>query len=166
MAIPYRNVIVVMASDLNAIHAYDRQDGTLKWEAPTAAEADARVTYLIGIHDDLLFAGGTNEVIAYDLQGEGRMLWSASWTAREYLKDANAKSYGRGMITPDGVYLPIKDSILKLDLRTGKPLGSVGVRLGYEGMVGNLFSDGHKFWVVCANRLLALENVPVSSEKV
>ena len=166
VAIPYRNVIVVMASDLNAIHAYDRQDGTLKWEAPTAAEADARVTYLIGIHDDLLFAGGTNEVIAYDLQGEGRMLWSASWTAREYLKDANAKSYGRGMITPDGVYLPIKDSILKLDLRTGKPLGSVGVRLGYEGMVGNLFSDGHKFWVVCANRLLALENVPVSSEKV
>ena len=54
VAIPYRNVIVVMASDLNAIHAYDRQDGTLKWEAPTAAESDARVSYLIGVYDDLL----------------------------------------------------------------------------------------------------------------
>ena len=161
-AIPYRNVIVVMASDLNAIHAYDRQDGTLKWEAPTAAESDARVSYLIGVHDDLLYAGGPNEVIAYDLKGEGRMLWSASWTAREYLKGAKAKSYGRGMITTDGVYLPIKDSILKLDLKTGKPLGYVGVRLGYEGLVGNLFSDGQKFWVVGANRLMALENVPES----
>jgi hypothetical protein len=47
--------------------------------------------------------------------------------------------------------------------KTGEPLGYVGVRLGFDGHVGNLFSDGGKFWVVCANRLLALGNVPDSS---
>lgn len=160
VAIPYRNVIVVLASDLNMIHAYDRQDGKLKWEAPLEAEPDQRVRYLIGIYDDMLYAGGTNELIAYDLKGEGRMIWAASWTAREFLKDANAKSFGRAMLTPDGIYLPIKDSILKLDPKTGQPLAHVGVRLGFEGPVGNLFSDGNKIWVVCANRLLALGNVP------
>lgn len=163
LAIPYRNVIIVMASDLNMIQAYDRQDGKLKWEAPLSAESEARVSYLIGVHEDLLFAGGTNEAIAYDLRGEGRMIWSASWTAREYFRDAKGKSYGRGMVTPDGVYQPIKDSILKLDLKSGKPLGHAGVRLGYEGVIGNLFSDGQKFWVVCANRVMALENLPASA---
>jgi outer membrane protein assembly factor BamB len=162
LVIPYRNVAIVMASDLNMIHAYDRQDGTLKWEAPLEAEPDQRVSYVIGIHDDMLYAGGTNELIAYDLKGEGRMIWTASWTAREYLGDARAKSYGRGMLTTDAIYLPIDDSILKLDLKTGEPLGHVGVRLGFDGHVGNLFSDGSKFWVVCANRLLALGNVPDS----
>ncbi len=160
LAIPYRNVIIVMASDLNMIHAYDRQTGKLKWEAPLEAEPDSRVSYLIGIQDDLLYAGGTNELIAYDLKGEGRMIWTASWTARDYLKDDDAKSFGRGMITPDGIYLPIKDSILKMEPKTGKPLGHVGVRLGFEGRVGNLFSDGSKLWVVSANRLLALGNAP------
>lgn len=160
LAIPYRNVIIVLASDLNMIHAYDRQTGKLKWEAPLEAEPEMRVSYLIGIQDDLLYAGGSDELIAYDLKGEGRMIWTASWTAREYLKDANAKSYGRGMLTPDGIYFPIKDSILKLDPKSGKPLGHVGVRLGYEGVVGNLFSDGKKIWVVCANRLMALGQAP------
>lgn len=158
IALPYRNVILVLASDLNMIHAYDRQDGRLRWEAPLEAEPDQGVSYLIGVHNDMLYAGGSHELIAYDLKGEGRMVWTASWTARDYLKDA--KSYGRGMLTSDAIYLPVRDSILKLDLRTGEPLGRVGVRLGFEGPLGNLFSDGEKIWVVCANRLLALGNVP------
>jgi outer membrane protein assembly factor BamB len=165
IAIPYRNLVLVLASDLNMIHAYDRQDGKLKWEAPTSADADARVNYLLGVHDDLLFAGGPEELIAYDLKGEGRMLWTASWTARDYLKQANAKSFGRGMVTPGAVYLPIKNSILKLDLKTGKPVASASVQLGYDGPVGNLFSDGQRFWVVSANRVMALENVSASDDK-
>jgi outer membrane protein assembly factor BamB len=158
IAIPYRDVILVLASDLNMIHAYDRQDGRLRWEAPLEAEPEQRVSYLIGIHNDMLFAGGNNELIAYDLKGEGRMVWTASWTARDYLRDG--KSFGRGMLTSNAIYFPVRDSILKLDLKTGEPMGRVGVRLGFEGQLGNLFSDGEKIWAVCANRLLALSNVP------
>jgi outer membrane protein assembly factor BamB len=165
IALPHHNAIVVLASDLNMIHAYDRQTGALIWEAPTAADADTGVRYLLGVLDDILFAGGANELIAYDLKGEGRMIWTGSWTARDYLKDANAKSYGRGMVTPDAVYFPVDDAILKFNPSTGKPLGRVGVRLGYEGKVGNLYSDGERIWVINANRLLALENVPASENE-
>ena len=163
MVIPYGNVAIVFASDMDMIYAYDRQTGQFAWKCPFEAQPDTKVDYLIGVHNHILYAGGSQEVIAYDLKGEGRMIWTASWTAREHFDDAT--SYGRGMLTADGIYLPIEDSILKLDLETGKPLARVGVSLDAKIPVGNLYSDGEKIWTVCGNRFYALGNIPESADE-
>ena len=64
------------------------------------------------------------------------------------------------MLTPDGIYLPIEDSIWKFDLHgtgtSAKKIGSATVDLGTGAPIGNLFSDGQRIWVVGANRLYAL----------
>src|SRR5690606_31502042 len=54
------------------------------------------------------------------------------------------------------LYVPVKDSILKLDLETGEDLGQVGVRLPTEDPVGNVYSDGQKLWVAGAGRVYAM----------
>ena len=59
-------------------------------------------------------------------------------------------------MTDDAVYLPVKDSILKLDLEQGRELSQVGVALTSDEPVGNLFSDGEKLWVVGAGRVYAM----------
>ena len=78
-------------------------------------------------------------------------------------------SYGRGMLTPDGIYIPVEDQIYKFSL-TGKDgkaelLGKTFVELGTGAPVGNLYSDGMKIWVLGANRIYALAARPKEPEK-
>ena len=134
------------------------------WEAPTETESDLRVNYLIGIHNDILYAGSANEIIAYDLNGDGRMLWNAAWSVRDSLKGEIIT--GQCCLTTDALYVPLRNSILKLDLNDGHQLGQVGVRLVDNLPVGSLYSDGKRLWAQCANRLIALGPVPKeASEK-
>ena len=73
-------------------------------------------------------------------------------------------SYGRGMLTPDGIYIPVEDEIYKFSLggKNGKAelLGKASVELGTGAPVGNLYSDGQKIWVLGANRVYALGAKP------
>ena len=55
--------------------------------------------------------------------------------------------------------MPVKNSVLKLDLEKGRDQGQVGVQLTTEDPVGNLFSDGEKLWVAGAGRVYAMTNL-------
>lgn len=70
------------------------------------------------------------------------------------------QSLGRGIVTPNGIFLPVEDSIYQFSLHglrgRADVLAKVHVDLGTNGPVGNLYSDGHRFWVHGANRLYAL----------
>jgi hypothetical protein len=68
-------------------------------------------------------------------------------------------SFGRGCLTDDAIYVPVKDSIVKLDPASGKELLQVGVALTTNDPVGNLYSDGEKLWATGAGRVYAMTNL-------
>lgn len=161
MVIPYGRQMICFASDSDAISAYDRNSGNLIWRSEMNP-VGYKVDYVLGVYDDILYAAGRETIIAYDLQGEGRMIWGA-----EQLFDGK-QSKGRGVLTPKGIYIPVDRSIYHFPLPSSNPDGAnndvsemqitkVGVDLGTGAPVGNLYSDGNRIWVHGGNRVYALE---------
>ena len=66
---------------------------------------------------------------------------------------------GEVFITSKAVYMPVEDSIVKLNLDTLKVEAQVGVNLGTEDKVGNIYSDGKQIWVVGINRVVGLRSL-------
>ena len=152
--VPYGRQMICFSSDSKFIDSLDRKDGSLIWRSEINA-LGYKLDYLLGIYDDILYAGGQQTLVAFDLKGEGRMKWGG-----DQLFD-DEFSYGRGMLTADGIFVPAGNKILKFDLNgeKNKPklLGTANVDLGTGAPVGNLYSDGEKIWVHGANRLYALK---------
>jgi outer membrane protein assembly factor BamB len=143
VVIPYGRALVVMSSDSDRLFALDRRTGDLLWESPRS-EAD----YCLGVNGRSLFVAGKNVVRRYDIP-------TGLMKAEVAIND----SFGRGVLTSDAVYVPVKDSIVKLDLDKGKELGQVGVSLTADDPVGNLYSDGEKLWVTGGGRVYAMTNL-------
>ena len=121
--------------------------------------SDGEVDYVIGLYNDILYVGGFKTLIAFQLKREGAMLWGG----REMFGDQ--KSRGKAMLTPDGIFVPVEDSIIQYSLEgdgSGRAdeIGAVKVDLGTEAPVGNLYSDGQRIWVHGASRLYALQPDP------
>ena len=153
VVIPWQNQLICFGSDTNTIFAIDRNSGRAIWNCPMNPIGQ-KVDYLLGVRDGTLYAAGSKTIIAYDLSGEGRMVWGA-----DELFDGKT-SQGRGMLTEDAIYIPVDNGIYKYSLggKNGKAqvVAKVGVNLGTDAPVGNLFSDGQRIWVHGGNRLYAL----------
>jgi len=160
--VPYGRQMICFNSDAETIEAFDRNTGKTIWRSEMRP-IGFKVDYILGVYDDMLYAAGPETIVAYDLKGEGRMIWGADQTFNGQL------SLGRGMLTPDGIYMPVQDSIYKFALKgkSGRAhvLGKVHVDLGTGAPVGNLYSDGERFWVHGANRLYALGHAPERTEE-
>ncbi len=157
--IPWENLIISFSSDRDMIEAYDRDQGELLWRCDTNPMSDGEVDYVIGIYNDILYAGGFDTVIAFQLKREGAILWGG----RQLFGDQ--KSRGKAMLTPDGVFVPVEDSIIQYSLEgdsdgTADEVAVAKVDLGTEAPVGNLYCDGDRIWVHGANRLYALQPDP------
>lgn len=151
VVIPYGRQAICFASDTQVIEAFDRNDGSTIWRCEINP-IGFKVDYLLGVFDNKLFAAGKETIVAYDLEGEGRMLWGA-----DQIFD-DKQSLGRGWLTPEGIYMPVQDKIYHFDLE-GNLVGKVHVDLGGPP-VGNLYSDGERFWVHNGNRLYVLGAKP------
>ena len=153
VVIPYGRQMICFASDANRIFAVDRNTGKLIWETdmnPLGQKLD----YILGIHDDKLFAAGRQTIIAFDLRGEGRMLWGGDDLFE------GLQSCGRGLLTSDSIYMPVNDSVWQFSLAgnkgQAKKLNAVHVSLPAGAPVGNLVSDGKRLWVHQGTRVIAL----------
>ena len=151
--IPYGQQMICFSSDTNTIEAFNRNTGQLIWRSemnPLGSSVD----YLLGVHDDILYAAGRETVIGYDLQGEGRMVLGGEPLF------GGEKSYGRGMLTTNAIYLPVGSRIVQIGLTSSseKPeiIRDSRVDLGTGAPLGNLYSDGEKIWVHGGNRLYVL----------
>ena len=149
----YGRQMICFSSDAKFVEGFDRNTGSLIWRGE-AQPLDEKVDYLLGVHDGILYAAGQGTLLAYNLREEGRMIWGGG-----SLFDGKT-SYGRGMLTASGIYIPVEDEIYKFSLngKGGKAelLGKTNVNLGTGAPVGNLYSDGLKIWVMGANRVYAL----------
>ena len=157
VVVPYGRQMICFSSDTQTIESLDRNTGELIWRTEMNP-IGYKVDYILGVYEDVLYAAGPETIIAYDLSGEGRMIWGA-----EQLFD-DKQSFGRGILTPKGIYMPVKDSIYHFSLPNeegdAKLISRVQVNFGTGVPVGNLYSDGKRFWVHGANRLYMLASQP------
>ncbi len=152
--IPYGNGLVVMSSDHDWLFSLDRRTGKELWRAPRLPFDDdlTQKSYCLGVYNGMLYVAAPQSVICYELEGDGRLKWVYSFEDAE-------RSYGRGFVSSNGVYIPIEDSIARLDLNSGEVIKRVGVKLGDNEPVGNLFCDGNRFWMMNLNRVYALTSL-------
>ncbi|MGI8981935.1 MAG: PQQ-binding-like beta-propeller repeat protein [Pirellulaceae bacterium] len=150
VVIPYGKTLVVMASDSNEMIWLDRRTGAFgNGLSPRISPFGQAANYVLGTKGPSLFVAGRNIVRRYDIPSS-KLIWE-----RE-IED----SLGRGVLTEDALYIPVKNSVLKLDPdNKGRELSQVGVQLTTEDPVGNLFSDGEKLWVAGAGRVYAMTNL-------
>lgn len=148
VVIPYGKLLVVLASDSDKIVALDRRTGVILWESPRTSPFGHASSYVLGTSGRGLFVAGKNIVRRYDIPS-GRLIWEKE------IED----SFGHGVLTDDAIYLPVKDSIVKLEQEKGRELIQVGVQLTTDDPVGNLFSDGEKLWVTGGGRVYAMTNL-------
>ena len=149
VVIPYGKTLVVMASDSNEMIWLDRRTGAFgNGLSPRVSPFGQAANYVLGTKGSSLFVAGRNVVRRYDI-ASSKLIWEKE------IED----SLGRGVLTEDAIYVPVKNSVLKLDLEKGRDQGQVGVQLTTEDPVGNLFSDGEKLWVAGAGRVYAMTNL-------
>ena len=150
--IPYGKQMICFRSDSNNIESYSRANGQLLWRSDIKP-LNHRVNYILGVIDGVVYTAGEETLIGYEIEG-GRIVLGG-----RPLFEGN-QSQGRGMLTPDGIYLPVGNKIYKFALRgkTDRPeiLATATVELGSGAPLGNLFSDGKRIWVHGGNRLYAL----------
>ncbi len=160
LVIPIGNILLLFSSDYSAIWAIDRQTAKFIWRTENRP-FNSKFEYLIGIHGDKIYLGGQDSIAAVSISAQGRWEWVEEF--------GDEISFGRAMVTPDGIYVPIEDSIAQYSLDgqngRGELVRRVGVRLGTNAPVGNLYSDGEKIWVVGANRLYALSKLTSTSKE-
>jgi outer membrane protein assembly factor BamB len=143
IVIPSGKTLVVMPSDYNYIFAVDRRTGQFQWHSPRD-DCD----YCLGVSDGSVYVAGRREVRRYSMRG--------GMLKRVARID---ESFGRGVVTADAIYVPVKDSIVKLDAVSLETLDQVGVSLPYYSPVGNLFSDGEKLIMASPAGVCALTNL-------
>ena len=155
--IPFGRQLICFCSDAKAIESIDRETGKTLWKSDFELSSQ-KPDYLLGVYDGVLYAAGPTTITAFDLK-TGKPIWGG-----DDLFDGDV-SMGKGILTPQGVFVPVGNKILQFDLKpqelTTQPASvrSISVDLGGAD-VGNLFSDGERFWVHGGNRIYALEAKP------
>ncbi len=161
--VPWGSQMICFCSDTQAIEAISRIDGHLIWRSEINP-LNYKVDYLLGIYDDILYAAGRETIIGYDLRGEGRMVLGGEPLF------GGEKSLGRGMLTPQGIFMPVGNDIVQLEIggKSSRPttIRKIRVESGTGAPVGNLFSDGNSIWVHGANRVYRLAPLPKGENDV
>jgi len=154
--IPSGNTIIVAPSDFNHIVAFDRRTGNLAWESSKSpVEGEAESQYVLGVAEGRVYVAGPKIVRAYRVAG-GRLLWEA--------KLNEDTSHGRGMLTKNGIYIPLVTSILHIDLENGKEIAKIEIDSATEEQpVGNLFTDGERIFAA-GFRQIESYRLPIEGE--
>lgn len=138
--------VILAASDYRKLVALNRATGDFAW--PGVGIDD--VNYVLGVVGDNLYVAGPKVVRAYSLRREGSIDWSV---------DLEEPSHGRGALTADGIYVPVKDKVYRYDLK-GKLVAKANVHFSRDrdDPVGNLYTDGKTLFALGPDRVHALTN--------
>lgn len=146
VVIPLGKQVLVLASDFDQLLSLNRNNGELMWESakvPSRKGLDA--VYALGTVDGQVVVAGRKVVRAYKMQG-GRMLW-----------ETPVVSYGRGLLTPNAIYLPGATSLIELNIDDGKVRREVPVETVDNQPLGNLFTDGERVYSLGLRRVYCFE---------
>lgn len=156
VVIPFGRSLVIMASDSNRVFAIDRRSCEILWESPLDP-LGMPARYCLGVSGHSLYVAGPQVVRRYEITSEsgepsGRLVWNVS------LEELGG-SFGRGILTDEAIYLPIKDSVARIDLESGEITAQLGIAGGdamEDEPIGNLYSDGERILVVNPGHVFAI----------
>ena len=161
--IPFGRQMICFSSDSSIIHSYDRFTGETIWYMDRESHYGLKTDYLLGVVDNVLYAGGSHTIMAIDLEAEGSLLWGGNNLFGE------STSYGKGMLTKEGLFVPVGSSVFHFGLKDKdyepQLLRKIPVDLGNDAPLGNLFSDGQRIWVHGGTRLYGLWPVDATSDE-
>ena len=155
--IPYGRQMICFSSDASVIESIHRQTGKTIWKSDFRLVSQ-KLDYILGVFDGVLYVAGPKTIAAFDLDTREHI-----WGGDDLFE--GDVSLGKGILTQQGVFVPVGKQILHFDLMPKElttqptPLRKISVDLGGAD-VGNLFSDGDRFWVHGGNRIYALEAKP------
>ncbi|MEX2214570.1 MAG: PQQ-binding-like beta-propeller repeat protein [Phycisphaeraceae bacterium] len=138
--IPRGDKLILTASDSDEIQCLNRATGKLVWRSPRN-----KATYVLGVINDSLYIAGREAVRRYGIS-------SGKLERESQVKD----SLGRGALTPQGVYLPVKHEIIRFDADSLEPVGKLRVASSHQDPVGNLFADGKHLVAAGLDRIYSL----------
>lgn len=142
------NEIMVASTDFDQLFSLNRRTANLAWEAPRQPfRSEDPSNYILAAHGGLVYAAGAHTVRCYQARG-GKMVWETVLPE---------ESFARGALTPEAVYVPLKDSIVQLDPLTGELAARAQVTPpSANEPVGNLFTDGERLIVFGLKKVYAL----------
>ncbi|MFZ4398243.1 MAG: PQQ-binding-like beta-propeller repeat protein, partial [Kiritimatiellia bacterium] len=133
--------VVALPEDSGDILAFDRRNGTPLWRQRKPKGVD----YVVGRQGAALIVAGGRSVACVDLTN-GRERW----------RKPIAGSPGRGALCGTEVLIPCGQTILRLRVEDGTPLGSVRAQTMDDLPLGNLYVNGDQLLVAGLERLYAL----------
>ena len=157
IVIPHGQTLIFAGSDYDALAAFDRRTGELLWDTPRVPVlGDAASRYVLGVNNGRVFVAGDEVVRCYKATG-GKLLW----------KRRIDRSYARGILTADGIYIPQMGHIAVLSPEDGKVIKRISVESGGEENepVGNLYSTKEGILVFGSKRIYTLAPKPRSAEQ-
>lgn len=109
--------VVIAPPDGVRLGAYSPVDGRLLWER-LQHRGSQEYHWLLGTHEGNVFVAG-GSAAAYDLR-DGSPAWSDRLSGRLAAPlDADTYANGRGLLTPERLYVPTPEGIAVLDTETG-----------------------------------------------
>ena len=144
-AILLGSTLVVTPSDSHRLIGLDSRTGEQLIDLPRGASR-----YVLGAMDHRLWVGGGDHVICYDLSPglteAQRLVW----------RTPLEKSAGRGLVTAAALLVPDGQTVVELDPNHGHRRRVFQVAASESDPVGNLFTDGERFYVLGMERVAAL----------
>ncbi len=147
----YHGGILYAVTKANGLFALDATTGQPTWRR----QIRDRILHLLGIVDGRLILSG-NSLWALDVH-TGDDAWPSQ--TRLGFEDPDGFGYGRGVVTEQSVFWPLRDEILRVDHRTGEITRRVPLRQAYGLQGGNLLISGNHLVIAQAERLDALADV-------
>lgn len=137
--------LIVLPTDAECVMVLDVASGKI-----TARHRTPGLQYCLGLDGTTLYAGSAAAVRAMDA-ASGRRLW-------ERKLEGDGQARGRGLVTPDAVWVPSGRHILRLSPRKGEVEAVVRVATDDEEPVGNLACDGERLAIVGLTHTYAVAN--------
>jgi outer membrane protein assembly factor BamB len=147
----YHRGILYAVTEAHELFALDATTGQPTWHR----QIRDRILHLLGIVDGRLILSG-NSLWALDIH-TGENAWASQ--PRLGFEDPDGFGYGRGVVTEQSVFWPLRDEILRIDHRTGEITRRIPLRQAYGLQGGNLLISGNYLVIAQSDRLDALADV-------
>ncbi len=138
--------LIVLPADAECVLVLDGTSGKV-----TARHKTPWLQLCLGLDGSTLYAGSAATVTCMDALS-GRRAWERK------LAEGAEQARGRGLLTPDALYVPSGNRILRLDPKKGDILATIRVATEEEEPVGNLLCDGTRLVVVGLTNTYAVAN--------
>jgi outer membrane protein assembly factor BamB len=145
----HRGMVFAATTDANQLFALDATTGQLVWQVEN--KRDERVRHLLGVvHGRLIVSG--NHLAAFDIF-TGQTAWKIAHP------NPDAWTHGRGVVTADSVYWPLRTEIARVSIRSGQVQRRFQLTLSDGLQGGNLLIAGGRMLVVTHDQITVLKNL-------